>query len=154
MCREVTPRCIRRSSSLSALGPGTLQHYQIVWTATNEHLLTNRPDGLVKHGLEPLLGQGRALQVLDSTNILGHLDPLGVPNGRHSTRIQYPSASTGPCPEARRHTDLEVSQSSQGLRGDPTWCPRARAKSRAHGAKSRATTRTMPLGNGHHKPQF
>lgn len=41
----------------------------------------NDADGLVEDGLETLLGEGRALHVLDGSNFLGHLHTLLVGDG-------------------------------------------------------------------------
>ncbi len=40
------------------------------------HRAENGSDGLVKHGLEPFLGEGRALEIFHCSHIFGHRQTL------------------------------------------------------------------------------
>lgn len=55
---------------------GSLWKYQRRLPVRNRVSHTDGADGLIKYGLETLLREGGTLQVLDSTNVLGHCHPL------------------------------------------------------------------------------
>jgi hypothetical protein len=48
-------------------------------------LLTYSPDCLVKHVLQAFLGQRRAFEVFDSTNVFLHVHPLHIGDGGHTS---------------------------------------------------------------------
>lgn len=58
-----------------------LEQSALVPPRAADHRTQYRSDGLIEHRLEALLGQSRALQILDGGDLLGHCQSLGIGDG-------------------------------------------------------------------------
>lgn len=74
---------------LSRTGGFTTKEVRPILLSEKKPSRTNCANGLVKHGLEPLLRKGGTFQVLDGSNIPGHCHALRVLNWCHAPKCRF-----------------------------------------------------------------